>query len=329
MIRLAYPWFLFFLLCLVPIFLWGKKSSGRVRFSSLDLMKSMNLKAKLNPKTLLLLFRSLAIIFIVLALARPQSGRKFTKTSSNGVDIFLVLDTSGSMEALDFKREGKRVDRLTIVKEVVRDFIKKRPTDRIGLVVFGEEAFTQCPLTLDHGIVMDFLDKIKIGMAGQATALGQAIGIGVNRMKDLKAKSKIMIALTDGRSNVGHLSPSNASKLAEHFGIKVYTIGVGTDGKAPFLRDTLFGKRYEYIESDLDEVTLKQVAEQTGAQYFRATNTDQLKDIYGVIDKLEKTKIEVKQYTEYNEMFAFFLIPGLMILLIEIILGQTKLRKIP
>ena len=329
MIRLAYPWFLCLLLVIIPIFLWGQKSGGKIRFSSIDLLKSMNLRAKSNPKLILLILRSLAIIFLVVALARPQSGRQFTKTNSEGVDILLVLDTSESMRALDFKREGKRVNRLEVVKQVVRDFIKKRPNDRIGLVVFGEEAFTQCPLTLDHGIVMDFLDNIKIGMAGSATALGQAIGIGVNRMKDLKSKSKIMIALTDGRNTAGRLNPLQASKLADHYGVKVYTIGVGTKGKAPFLADTLFGKRYIYQEVDLDEATLKKVASETGARYFRATNTDELKNIYGLIDKLEKTKIEVKKYTEYNEMFAHFLIPGLFILLLEILLGQTKLRRIP
>ncbi|MEC7181287.1 MAG: VWA domain-containing protein [Bdellovibrionota bacterium] len=329
MIRLAYPWFLCLFLVIVPIFIWGQKSGGKIRFSSIDLLKSMNMRARNNPKLILLILRSLAIILLVVALARPQSGRQFTKTNSEGVDILLVLDTSESMQALDFKREGKRVNRLRVVKEVVRDFIKKRPNDRIGLVVFGEEAFTQCPLTLDHGIVMDFLDNIKIGMAGSATALGQAIGIGVNRMKDLKSKSKIMIALTDGRNNAGRLSPLQASKLADHYGVKVYTIGVGTQGKAPFLADTLFGKRYIYQKVDLDESTLKQVASETGAKYFRATNTDELKNIYSLIDKLEKTKIEVKKYTEYNEMFAHFLIPGLFILLLEIFLGQTKLRRIP
>jgi Ca-activated chloride channel family protein len=266
---------------------------------------------------------------MVLALTRPQSGRHFTKIKSNIVDILLVLDTSESMKALDFIKKEKRVDRLSIVKEVVKGFIKKRPTDRIGLIVFGEEAFTQCPLTLDHGILLDFLDNLKIGMAGKSTAIGQAIGIAINRLKDLKSKSKIMILLTDGRNNSGRLDPIHASKFAKFFGIKIYTIGIGTLKKAPFLLDSPFEKRYVYQNVDLDELTLQKISYETDAQYFKASNTEKLNQIYEHIDKLEKTKIEIKKYTEYKEKYSFFLIPGLVILLLEILLGQTILRKIP
>ncbi|MFN8369194.1 MAG: VWA domain-containing protein [Bacteriovoracaceae bacterium] len=241
----------------------------------------------------------------------------------------LLIDTSGSMQALDFERNGKRINRLEVVKDVMAKFIEKRSSDRMGLVVFGEDAYTQCPLTLDHGILLELLSKVEIGMAGDSTAIGSAIGIGVNRMKDLKAKSKVMILLTDGRSNAGQLPPDKAADLAKTFGIKIYTIGAGTRGKAPFLADTMFGQRYIYQDVDIDEDTLTKVAETTSGKYYRATQTEELEKIYGEIDRLEKSEIKAKTYTEYNELYVYFLMIGIFSLIFEIILSQTRLRKIP
>lgn len=233
------------------------------------------------------------------------------------------------MQALDFRIDDKPVDRLRIVKNVVSDFVKKRGNDRLGLVVFGEEAFIQCPLTLDHGILTSFLKKLEIGMAGDGTAIGSALGTAINRMKDLKSKEKIVILMTDGRNNSGRLSPSKAADIASRYGIKVYTIGVGTDGKAPFLVDGIFGKNYIYRDVDIDEETLREISDKTSGRYFRATDTEKLEEIYDEIDKLETTEIKMKEYTEYKELFHLLLIPGILILLFEIVLANTKLRKIP
>ena len=329
MIRLAHPWFLLFLIPLIFIFLRGGRSGGRIRFSSVATIKLLIKRHRFHPRQMLLLLRFLALALLIVALSRPQAGKKFTEVKSEGVDIILLLDTSGSMKALDFVEEGERVDRLTVVKKVVSEFVKKRAADRMGLVVFGEDAYTQCPLTLDHGILIDFLEKTEIGMAGDATSIGDALAIGVKRMKDLKAKSKILILLTDGRNTAGEIHPLKAAELAKAFDLKVYTIGVGTNGKAPFLVDTIFGKRYVYQDVDIDEDTLKKIAEATGGLYYRATDTESLKKIYNEIDSLEKTEIRSKEYTEYNEMFHSFLIWGIFLLLIEIFLSQTRLRKIP
>ncbi len=327
--RFAHPWFFLLLLTIIPVYWKARSTGGRFRFSSLEVIKNIKVTTRFHPRQLLLWLRILAIIFFVLALARPQQGKKFTETSSEGVDIMLLLDTSGSMQALDFEREGKRVNRLAIVKEVVAKFIDKRASDRMGLVVFGEDAYTQCPLTLDHGILVELLSKVEIGMAGDSTAIGSALGVGVNRMKDLKAKSKIMILLTDGRSNAGQLPPDKAAEIANSLGVKVYTIGVGTHGKAPFLADTLFGQRFVYQDVDLDEDTLRSIATATGGKYYRATQTEELEKIYDEIDRLEKTEIKSKTYTEYNELFGVFLLIGMFALVCEIVLGQTILRKIP
>ena len=200
----------------------------------------------------------------------------------------------------------------------------------MGIIVFGDDAYTQCPLTLDHGIVIEFLKKLEIGMAGQATAIGSAIGVGVNRMKDIKAKSKIMILLTDGKNTAGRISPIKASEISESFNIKIYTIGVGTKGKAPFLvNHPFFGKKFMFQNIEFDEQTLMEIAKNTKARYFAANKTSELEKIYDDIDKLETTKIEAKEYTEYNEIFHYFLLIGVFLLLVEIILGNTILRKIP
>lgn len=328
MIHLANPWFLLLLFLAIPLFYRGSRAGGRIRFSNIDLLKRLS-QPKFHPRQILLGLRVLAFTLLVIALARPQMGKRFTEVESEGVDIILALDTSGSMQALDFKVEGKRVNRLEIVKKVVADFIDKRPNDRMGLVVFGEEAFTQCPLTLDHGILVEFLKQTQIGMAGDGTAIGSAIGTSINRLKDLKSKSKIVILLTDGVSNAGELSPLDAARLAQSFNTKVYTIGVGSNGAAPYEVEGFFGKQLMMQEVEMDEATLQKIAETTKARYFQATKTEELQQIYDEIDRLEKYKIKVKEYTEYKEIFIYFVLMALGLLLIEMVLSQTRLRKLP
>ncbi|MBF0205355.1 MAG: VWA domain-containing protein, partial [Oligoflexia bacterium] len=298
MIKFANPEYLLLLFLIIPVIRFQHLGGGRIRFSNLGLLKGISALPKWHPRKILLVLRVLALVLLVLAFARPQTGRKFSEITSEGVDIMMVLDTSGSMRALDFRLEGEAVTRMTVVKKVVGDFIKKRPEDRMGLVVFAEEAFTQCPLTSDHGILIEFLKKVEIGMAGDATAIGSAIGTAVNRIKNLPAKSKVIILLTDGGNNAGDLHPIKAAELAKVFGIKVYTIGVGTKGKAPFLQDTIFGKRYVYFDVEIDEALLKDIASITSAKYYRATDTNELEKIYDEIDRLEKREVKVKEYTE-------------------------------
>lgn len=322
------PWFLLFLL-IIPLLLAvsQKKRRAALHFSAISGLKM------LQPATphagIPMILRFLAIICLVLALARPQEGRKSMEILSVGVDIILATDTSGSMQALDFFKDKQRVNRLEVVKDVVREFINNRLNDRIGMVTFGAEAFTQCPLTLDHNILLSFLDNLKIGMAGDSTAIGSAIGVAVKRLKDLKSKSKIIILLTDGRNNAGNISPLQAAEIAKAHGIKIYTIGVGAQGKAPFLVDSFFGKQLIYQDVDLDEDTLKSISATTEGKYFRATDRESLKDIYSQIDKLEKSEVKVMDHSEYTELFPPFLILGLTLTLLEIILSNTRLRRIP
>ena len=233
------------------------------------------------------------------------------------------------MQALDFIKDEKRDTRLAMVKDVVSQFIDNRPNDRMGMVVFGSEAYTQCPLTLDQGILKSFLSKLDIGMAGDSTAIGSAIGIAVKRLKDLESKSKVIILLTDGQNNAVSLPPLQAAQTAKAFGIKIHTIAVGTHGKAPFLVNSIFGQRYVYQQVDIDEDTLKKISDLTGGQYFRATDLESLKTIYKQIDEMEKSEVKVIDHSEYTELFHYFLIPGLLILLLEILLSNTVLRRIP
>ena len=327
--RFSEPLFFLLLPLLLLLFLYGRSSSGRIRFSSIDTLKRLKSGVQFHPKSILLFIRMIALALVILALARPQSGKKFSEVSSEGVDILLAIDTSGSMQALDFKLDGKPTSRLDIVKNVVSDFVKKRPRDRLGLIVFGAEAFTQCPLTLDHGVLLEFLNRLEIGMAGDATAIGSALGVAVKRMKDLTAKSKVVVLLTDGRNNAGRIPPQKAAEIAKTFGVKVYTVGVGTQGKAPFLVDTVFGKQFIYQQVDIDEETLTSIARTTEAKYFRATDTNDLRKIYDEIDHLEKTEVKVKEYTEYNEIFHYFLAFAIVVVLIEMILANTRLRTVP
>jgi Ca-activated chloride channel family protein len=245
------------------------------------------------------------------------------------VDIIMCLDTSGSMRALDFKLDDKPVTRLTAVKKVVGEFIKKREVDRIGLVVFGEEAFTQAPLTLDKGLLLGLVDKMTIGMAGDRTAIGSALAIAGKRLKDLKAASKILILLTDGRHNAGELTPEQAAEAVRALGVKIYTIGVGGRGPAPFQVQSLFGTRIVHRQVDLDEATLKKIADIGGGKYFRAADTEGLAEIYDIIDGAEKTEVKVKEFFHFRELYPYFLIPALVLLGLEILLKTTVLRTVP
>ena len=324
------PWLLLFMLMLPYMALKGKKKQqATINYSSIGTLQSIRTAQADFLSGLPLILRIFSVMLLILALARPQEGHKSQEILSVGVDIMLALDTSGSMQALDFIKNEKRDTRLAMVKDVVSKFIENRPNDRIGMVVFGSEAYTQCPLTLDQGILQSFLSKLDIGMAGDSTAIGSAVGIAVKRLKDLESDSKVIILLTDGRNNAGSLPPVQAAQTAKAFGIKIHTIGVGTHGKAPFLVNSIFGQRYVYQEVDIDENTLKEISNLTGGQYFRATDLESLKSIYKQIDQMEKSEVKVLDHSEYTELFHYFLIPGILLLLTEIILSNSILRRIP
>ena len=276
-----------------------------------------------------LVIRTTCLALLVLTAARPQFYNVSREIRSPGVDIVMSIDTSGSMQALDFELDGEPVTRLTAVKKVVSDFIKKREADRIGLVVFGDEAFTQAPLTLDKGLLLGLVEKMTIGMAGDRTAVGAAVAIGGKRLKDLKAATKILILLTDGRHNAGQLTPEQAAEAVRALGVKIYTIGVGGEGPAPFRVKSLIGTRIVRRKVDLDEATLIETARIGGGKYFRAADTKALAEIYDIIDRAEKTEIKVKEFFHFRELYSYFLIPALILLGLEIILKSTILRTVP
>lgn len=318
------------LLLLIPAGFWiyvkYKRGTGAFTFSlahKLAGFSGNNLTGRLP-----LILRALVLVLLVLASARPQLYNILRDIRSSGVDIILCLDTSGTMEALDFRLNGERVTRLTAVKKVVSDFIKKREFDRIGLVVFGTEAFTQSPLTMDKGLLFTLVDSLEIGMAGDSTAIGSAIAVAGKRLKDLEAKSKIMILLTDGRNNAGNITPEQAAEAVRAFGIKIYTIGVGGKGPAPFAVKGLFGPSLVNRIVDLDESTLQKIANIGEGRYFRASDSKELSEIYNIIDKAEKREINVKEFFHFRELYLYFLIPAVFILLLEIIL-KMFLRIIP
>jgi Ca-activated chloride channel family protein len=329
--RFEDPWTLALALAVIPmIFLSiGRRKIGSVKFPPMGLLRELAGASTIGGRYVPIALRSLVLLLLVAALARPQLGNKSTEVSSEGVDIMLAIDTSGTMKALDFVSGRNRVTRLDAVKEVVKDFVKGREADRIGMIVFGTHAFLQCPLTLDHGVLLTFLDKADIGMAGEYTAIGSAIALSASRLKDLPGKEKVVILLTDGINNRGNISPQTAADIAKKFGIKVYTIGVGSKGKAPFLVKTVFGDRLHYEYVPLDEGTLQKVAEKTGAEYFRATDTEALEKIYKQIDAMEKTQVLVKEYTDYFELYPWLALPALALIAIECLLRSTVLRQIP
>ena len=327
--RFEDPWLLLILLSLPILILRERTIASVINYSSLASLKAVSQHHSKIKAMVPIVLRFIAITLFIIAFARPQEGHKRTEILSQGVDIVLAIDTSGSMQALDFKKNETQVTRLSVVKDVVAEFVKNRETDRIGMVVFGANAFTQCPLTLDQNILLSFLNKLKIGMAGDATAIGSAIGISARRLKDLKSKSKVIILLTDGRNNSGAISPLQAAEIAKSLGIKVYTIGVGKRGKAPFLVDSIFGKRLIYKNVDIDEEVLNKISKMTDAKYFRATDLKSLKDIYKQINLLEKSEVKSIDHSEHKELFHYFLIPGLILLLTEIVFSNSFLRRLP
>lgn len=326
------PLFLVFLLVIPPLIYVYFRSRGtnQVVFPSLEALKKIKPSFAQRYRHILIILRSTAIVLFVIALARPQYGNKQTKVTTEGIDIVLAVDVSGSMLAEDFEIAGRRYNRLHVVKQVVKDFIMKRTNDRIGLVVFAGRPYTQCPMTLDYGMLLQLLDKVEIGMVEDGTAIGSALGSSIERLKNAKAKSKVIILLTDGRNNSGEIDPFTAAEIARTFGIKIYAIGAGTKGLAPFPAFDIFGNKVmKQVKVDIDDDALREIAKITDGNYYRATDTESLKEIYGQIDKLEKTESDVTQYTEYNELFHYFLLSAFGLLFVELGLAKTKLRKIP
>ena len=326
-------WNILWIPVLIPPLLWvyfrGKRR-GQIRFSSLLSLKRLPQPRSLWSRHLLIVLRIAALILLTIALMRPREGTQRTHVKTEGVDIVLALDVSGSMNAEDFSIGGMRRNRLYVVKEVVRDFIRKRPNDRVGIVIFGGRSYTLCPLTLDQNILLQFLDRAKVGMLEDGTAIGDGIATSLNRLRKLKSKSKIIILLTDGAENAGKVDAKTAAELARAVGVKVYTIGVGSKGPIPFPTKDVFGRTvYQLVQIDLDENLLRSVSERTGGVYYRATDTERLKDIYATIDRLEKTKIETNLYVQYRELFSPYLFSAMILVLIEIVLGQTGLRTLP
>lgn len=305
-----------------------KKSS--MRFGSTAGLSKLPTTLKVYVSRYLWILRGAALVLIVFGLMRPQSPVEGTKIQSEGVDIVLAVDASGSMAAEDFVFNGQRHDRLTAVKHVIEKFINARNSDRLGLLAFAGRAYIVCPLTLDYAWLIDNLQRVELGVIEEdGTAVGSAIATAVSRLKKSKAKSKIIILLTDGRNNAGSIEPAKAAAAAKAMGIKIYTIGAGKKGLAPFPAQDFFGNKvYRQVQMDLDEKTLKEIAETTGGVYFRATDMSSLKKVYSEIDKMETTSIQEQGYSEYKELFLYFIIPAFFLLILEILLVNTFLKRI-
>lgn len=313
------------------IYLYRKRrSGGEIYFSSVAHLKRLKPSPVIKARHVLIGLHVAAILLLSVALMRPQKGIEETKVETEGIDIVLTLDVSGSMLAEDFVIHGERKNRLEVVKEVVRDFIRKRTNDRIGLVVFAGRAYVQCPLTLDYGVLLQFLDRMEIGMIEDGTAVGDGLATALTRLRKIDSKSKVVILLTDGINNAGKVDPENAAEMARSLGVRVYTIGAGSKGQVPYPARDFFGNKvYQWLMIDIDDTSMRQIAETTGGRYFRATDTEELRKIYDEIDRLEKTKVEINSYMEYKELFVPFALAALCLILAEVILQHTRLRILP
>ena len=322
------PEYLFFLLVLIPVVFWYIKEMHHSD-ASLQISSHRNLQMKQKTLKIKLLhvpfvLRCLAITMVVIALARPQASNSWRTESTEGIDIMLTLDISGTMMAEDLKP-----NRLEASKVVASEFILSRPNDNIGLVVFAGESFTQCPLTTDHAVLINLFKGVNYGLIEDGTAIGLGLANAVNRIKDSKARSKVIILLTDGSNNRGDIAPITAAEIAQSFGIRVYAIGVGSYGKVNIPVQTPMGLQYQLMDSEFDEKSLQNIATMTGGQYFRATNNNKLRSIYQEIDQMEKTKIDVREYNKKNEEFYILAIVALLLLVAEVLLRNTVLKRIP
>ncbi|MCJ7810337.1 MAG: VWA domain-containing protein [Desulfobulbaceae bacterium] len=321
------------LLTILPLLalLKGRKgTAASVRYSTAQTVRLLAGSRKSRAGRWLGTLRMIALGFLVVALARPQIVHGTSEVEASGIDILLALDVSGSMEALDFTIKGEPANRVAVVKKVVSRFIDERPNDRIGLVAFAGRPYMVSPLTLAHNWLQQRLETIRTGIVEDGTAIGSAIAAGVNRLRDQKAKSKIVILLTDGMNNAGKVSPITAAEAAEALGIKVYTIGAGSRGEVPVPVTDQFGnRRIVQARVDIDEETLGKVAHMTGAQYYRATDTDSLEKIYREINKLETTTRKITKFENRNEMFSWAAIAVLFFLGMELFMGQTRFRRLP
>lgn len=328
----VHPEFLFLLLSLPVLAVW-KGRWGRpvaVRMPSTIDAVSVGARPRSKAGGFLAFFGLLAFALLVIALARPRLGKGSTDIEASGIDIMLTLDVSGSMEALDFQMDGKPVNRLEVVKNVVGKFVNQRPSDKLGMVAFAGRPYLVSPLTLDHDFLSKRLAEVKMGQVEDGTAIGSAIASSVGHLRDSTAKSRIIIILTDGVNNAGAVNPLTAAEAAKALGIKVYTIGAGIRGEAPVpVRDGFGQTRLQTMKVEIDEEMLREVATATGGQSFRATDTDSLEKIYESINQLEKSPRKLKKYQQYDELYLYFVIPGLCLLLLELFLTQTRFRRLP
>jgi Ca-activated chloride channel family protein len=329
----AHP-FLFLLLLLLPVLAWLKGRRGAPPafvYSSVQLVRAMQKIHRSRFGGFLGSLRWLALALCIVALAQPRFAKSTTEVKASGVDIVVAFDMSGSMLSEDFEVKGERVNRFNMARQVLKGFIDERPNDRVGLVLFASQAFIATPLTLDHDFLQENLDRLEIGAINEhATAIGDGLATAVNRLRDLKAKSKIVILMTDGQNNSGKLDPLLAAEAAKSLDVKVYTVGIGMHGEAPMPARDMFGRKvYQMVPVDVDEDTLGKIADKTGGKYYRADNAEKFQQIYNEIDKLEKTEASIKKYTRFTELFPWFIAAGLAILLIEFVLAQTVFRRLP
>lgn len=328
----AQPWCLLLLLGLpiLAVLKGGRGAAPAVVFSSLQPLRAVG-KVRRSRRgawlTMLLLF---VLATLIVALARPRLSKTINQVEASGIDIMLALDVSRSMLAEDFTVGGERANRLDAVKQVTQKFIEGRPNDRIGITCFAGRPYLVSPLTLDHDWLLQNLERVRIGLVEDGTAIGSAVASAANRLKDKEAKSKIVVLLTDGDNNAGKITPPTAAEAAKALGIKVYTIGAGTRGFAPMPMRDMFGRtQYRNVKVDVDEDTLKKIASISGGAFYRATDTKTLGEIFEQIDKLEKSTVEMSQYRQYRELFPMLLQVGLALLVLQVVLEQTVGRRLP
>ncbi len=332
MIHFASPAFLWLLALLPVVFLWrGRKGlAPALGFSSTATARAVSRSVRSRWGHWLAALRAGALAFGILALARPQIAHAHADVQASGVDLVLALDVSGSMSSLDFKEDGKPLDRLDVVKSVVSKFIDGRPNDRIGLIAFAGRPYLVSPLTLDHDWILQNLDRVQIGAVEDGTAIGSALGTAVSRLRDQPSRSKVVVLLTDGVNNAGSVPPQLAAEAAKAMGVRVYTIGVGSRGEAPMPVTDKDGETHIVMTKvDVDEDALRTIAHTTGGRFFRATDTDSLRQIYASIDSLEKTTHAVRSYETHEERFAWAALPAGLLLSLELGLGLTRFRRIP